>query len=647
MYFGKSELISFEAASRREWFVSNGLDSYSFGTACGANTRREHGLWVRRGGDGAFRVMVAKLEEEINFSGKWYKLSANKYRDLVYPDGYRYLQEFSFGAYPSFLYVVHDLMLEKSVLAPEGRRFVVVRYRLISSGEGSSLKVRPLFAHRGVFELNEVDHPFELQSRGGGLFCVKGRGETTCIQVRGSFELEGKPLWFEHVDYPLSVEEGLLGCDRLWSFGEIVLELEDERPVYLLFGPSPAELESVSDVEELFVRARREASSLQKRFSSTPMASTLALSARNLVFRDEKGRFVVLGLPSMGESSCDAFAALPGLCATSSDPEGLFGEVVERWVSRARDDFVPSGVDPSSGEPLFELAETGLWLAYAFDGISQQESGLELVERFWPHLQRVLRRYKRPFPELGLSMGEDGLLRLEGSKGHWMGSVVEGEEVAHRRGALVEVNALWYSALRTAERLASYLEDSSCASEFGAMADRVASSFDALFWNRERHALYDWVDGDERDATIRPNQLLAVALSSTPLEPTKARAVLESVWRELYTTYGIRTLEPGHGKYKGRPKPGLSGLKKGLYRGMAWPWLLALFVRAFLRYNPSRKDVAWAFVRPIGSHLREGCVGAIAQAFEGEMPYTPRGDVASSRAMGMFLELLCGEMSDL
>jgi len=188
------------------------------------------------------------------------------------------------------------------------------------------------------------------------------------------------------------------------------------------------------------------------------------------------------------------------------------------------------------------------------------------------------------------------------------------------------------------ERFADIVEDRRSARRFGEGADAVRESFTKIFFNTAQGSLFDWVDGDERDDDIRPNQLLAVSLPCSPLEPEIGRSVLEVCWNGLYTTYGLRTLDAHSGKYKGRCEGRPDQRRKAWYRGMAWPWLLGQFVSAFLRYNPHQIDLGALFLRPF-LH-RPGGLGGVAELFDGSMPYDPHGDADSAMSVGEILRVM-------
>ena len=220
---------------------------------------------------------------------------------------------------------------------------------------------------------------------------------------------------------------------------------------------------------------------------------------------------------------------------------------------------------------------------------------------------------------------------------------IDGKPIVARKGKLVEVNALWYNSPRAMEQYSEILgRDREC-KEYGSLAERSRKSFQDLFWC-DKGYLFDWVDDKRREESVRCNQILAVSLPASVMDPERGRSIVETCWNELYTTFGLRTLDPHHEKYKGRCEGRIDQREKARFMGMAWPWLLGQFITAYLRYNPDRKDIGWCFLRPFLSHLRKGCLGGVAEIFDGSMPYKPHGDALYSPSVSELLRVIGEDM---
>jgi len=645
MYLGKVDVNTYEKGAGREYLVSNGRGSYGFSTVAGANTRRQHGLLVVRPQDCAqHRVLVSKLEETLFTRGKKYQLSTNRYRDVIYPDGFRYIQEFHSNPLPSILYVIHSLLIRKTVFMPEGRDACVVKYELLASPERVQLELRPLFAHRLYTEVLPKSHDdcFQADYAPNGIL-VNGRGMSSFLSFpKGDWH--PKALWHEHVLYESDEEPGQ-STEDLWSPGTLSVELAEGETAYVVFSSEPFHptIEKIEEFEKTAIASQQSRFGKIEPAGQSSAVRDLTRTALHLFASGNDQRTTLFsGYPSLSEKARDTFIALPGLTLSMGRYRDAT-EILGRWLEMARlnDAVMPSEIDPSTGHALLKAADAGLWFLYALDKLTEKTGSLEFAETNWQTLVEMVSRYASGIRVLDLRCEEE-LLVLETSdpERNWMEGTSNGDPVVPRKGKLVEFNALWYNGLRAMERLAEGLGLSEEAGKYGKKADMVREAFIKTFWNPDGGYLYDSVDREKKDAVIRPNQVLAVSLPSSPLPPEMGRSVVETCWNELVTTYGLRTLDPHHDKYKGRFEGRTDQKQKARYRGMAWPWLLGQFVTAYMRYNPKRNDIAWCFIRPFTAHLRQGCLGGIAEVFDGSMPYLPHGDVLSAASMGEILRVM-------
>ena len=645
MYLGKVDVNTYEKGAGREYLVSNGRGSYGFSTVAGANTRRQHGLLVVRPQDCAqHRVLVSKLEETLFTRGKKYQLSTNRYRDVIFPDGFRYIQEFHSNPLPSILYVIHSLLIRKTVFMPEGRDACVVKYELLASPERVQLELRPLFAHRLYTEVLPKSHDdcFQADYAPNGIL-VNGRGMSSFLSFpKGDWH--PKALWHEHVLYESDEEPGQ-STEDLWSPGTLSVELAEGETAYVVFSSEPFHptIEKIEEFEKAAIANQQSRFGKIEPAGQSSAVRDLTRTALHLFASGNDQRTTLFsGYPSLSEKARDTFIALPGLTLSMGRYRDAT-EILGRWLEMARlnDAVMPSEIDPSTGHALLKAADAGLWFLYALDKLTEKTGSLEFAETNWQILVEMVSRYASGIRVLDLGCEEE-LLVLETSdpERNWMEGTSNGDPVVPRKGKLVEFNALWYNGLRAMERFAEGLGLSEEAGKYGKKADLVREAFIKTFWNPDGGYLYDSVDREKKDAVIRPNQVLAVSLPSSPLPPEMGRSVVETCWNELVTTYGLRTLDPHHDKYKGRFEGRTDQKQKARFRGMAWPWLLGQFVTAYMRYNPKRNDIAWCFIRPFTAHLRQGCLGGIAEVFDGSMPYLPHGDVLSAASMGEILRVM-------
>ncbi|MGD9666137.1 MAG: amylo-alpha-1,6-glucosidase [Synergistaceae bacterium] len=649
MYLGKADVNTYDKGAGREYLVSNGRGGYGFSTVIGANTRREHGLLVvRPEGKTQHSVLVSKLEETIFHEKKKYQLSTNRYKDLVYPDGYRYLQEYQGNPFPSMLFVIHSILLKKSIFMPQGKACTIVKYELLAAPDKIRIDLRPLFAHRINSEVcpEPGKGEFDLFYRENSAIGVEGKGHKSYFKTT-SGTWASKPLWYENLIYEQDDIPEASSVDHLWSPGYVSNDMSEGDVLYVILSDEPItmSLEEILSVEkECSERFENILEQANLPALSSAEQDMIAASYHLIDDRDDPVSPVYTGYPSVEFKARDTFVSLPGL-TLATGREKIAARALRIWagICKENDWVMPERIAPDK-KCVFEAADNGLWFVYAADkytkhvGIRKEDADIRDTAR------KITDRYTPGINTLDLTCEKNLLLKVDSDDPlrHWMDAVAAGETVVHRRGYLVEVNALWYNALKVSEKFAEADNDIHAKEKYAEMAEKCADSFREIFWNNERKCLYDWIDPavSAKDTAIRPNQILAASLSYSPLTDDMARGVIRICWDELYTTYGLRTLDPRQDKFKGRSEGRLDQRMKARFRGMAWPWLLGEFISAFLKYNPTRTDLGWIFMRPFNSHLRHRCLGGIAECFDGMMPYKPHGDVLSAMALGELLRVL-------
>ncbi|MDR0765133.1 MAG: amylo-alpha-1,6-glucosidase [Synergistaceae bacterium] len=651
LYLGKADVNNYGKGAEREFLVSNGAGNYGSSTVTGANTRSGHGLLVVRSKDGeTHTVLVSKLEETLHAGNKKYQLSTNRYKDLIYPDGFRYLQEYQGNPCPDFLFVIHSVFLRKSIFMPFNGTCTAVRYELLASPGPVTLEIRPLFAHRG----NGVTCPDHAGAgfkavNSGNMINVSGRGVASHVSFAGKPNQgvwREKPMWFENLVYEKNAETGIPSVDSLWSPGYATAEMEpgdvfwevmSEEPISY----NPAELDVM--LRDTVERQERFVNGLPINAKHS-LAGDLARSSCHLVSENvDSYPAVISGFPSARLRARDTFIALPGLTLATGRIGAARG-ILSAWLERSRS---AGGVMPSyilGGEAVTGDIDSGLWYLYALQKYTAR-AGFDFARENYAELAGILGKYEQGLPELGAVMdGGTKLIKYFNTEktNNWMSGDAGGEPLVERKGYLVEVNALWYDVLRFMEETARAIEDGKKAEKYSALAREVKKSFADIFWNRSADYLYDWVDPADgrRDELIRPNAIFSVSLPYAVLPDEMGRSVFATCWNQLYTTYGLRTLDPHNEKFKGRAEGRPDQKKKARLRGMAWPWLLGQFITAYMRFNPGGADMGWRFVRPFTSHLRRGCLGGVAEYFDGVMPYMPNGDVLSAVSTGELLRVM-------
>ncbi|HQL02735.1 MAG TPA: glycogen debranching enzyme N-terminal domain-containing protein, partial [Synergistales bacterium] len=366
MYLGKADVNTYEKGSSREFLTTNGWGGYGFSTVIGANTRREHGLLVaKKSGEEAFpAVLISKVDETVISKGKKYHLSTNRYTDVIYPDGYRYLQEYQAEPLPGMLFVIHSVFLRKTVFMPRGLPLTVIKYELLTAPESVKLEIRPLAAHRGADRLFPEKDGSDFES----FFTEKsvticGRGHQSHFSFNQG-EWYSKPLWFENLLYEHDDCEKP-GTDSLWSPGFLSIDMNEGETVYVLLGAENVHYDhdSVATMENkarLLFQENLTGSPLVRK---TPMVKELLHSASHCLSQlDGKRPAIFSGYPSVRETARETFISLPGLLLVTGKTD--FAErVLKVWLERAimNDHVMPSEVNPHTGSLVTRACDAGLW----------------------------------------------------------------------------------------------------------------------------------------------------------------------------------------------------------------------------------------------------------------------------------------------
>lgn len=645
--FGREICGDLPSALRREWLVTNGLGGYASGTLGGVNTRRYHGLLVAALTPPVGRtVLVAGLSEWVVLDGRRYPLSAHEYGDgTVDPDGYRYVQSFVLdGMLPVWTYAFKDTLLERRVWMAYGGGTSYVGYRLVRGRGPAILRVTPLVTCRD-FHLLRPGGGWRPETRADASSVTIGAGGATPYRVLapgGRFVQDGRWWWnFLHRE---ERSRGLDDREDLYAPGEFVLSLSPGEPVALV-----ATVEDGPDLDA--ARALRAAldrqGALLRRAGTEradPIVRQLTLAADQFIVRRDvggsAGKTILAGYHWFGDWGRDAMIALPGLMlSTGRHDDGA--EILRTFSAFVRDGLLPNNFpDRGGADPSYNTADASLWfvLAAAAYGAAARERGL--VDDLYAVVREIVDRHLAG-TRYGIGMdAQDGLLRAgePGVQLTWMDAKVDETVITPRAGKPVEINALWYNALRTAAMLSAG-RDEAAASRYDVLAGRVRAAFRARFVRQGREALADVVDGpDGDDLTERANQIFAVSLPFPLLDGNAAAGVVRAVGRALLTTYGLRSLAPDAPGYHGIYEGDLLSRDHAYHEGTAWAWLIGPYAEAYCRVTG---DAAGALdlLRPFEHHLRDSGLGTISEIFDGDPPHRPRGCIAQAWSVAEVLRV--------
>lgn len=636
--FTEEDLKDFEANLAREYLETNAIGGYCSSTILGARTRKYHGLLVAALNPPLDRhLLVADLEETLIVRGKRIDLSTNEYVGAIYPQGYRYLKEFSIDPLPKWVFEVDGIILEKTIFMCHGENTTCVVYEISSNGAirttEALLELKPIVAirsHHSLISENQ-EQTIEIEVGPTTLRVERlGTGSVTISFKKGRFEYQ--PTWYRSFDYRREKEYGYPSTEDLFCPGRMVFPFANSSRIGVAISTDDAPIHDI-DVRKEREIARRE-SILSQLGDDQGLLSTLSLAADAfLVKRGEGGCSVIAGYPWFADWGRDTMISLPGLCLAT----GRFGDakkIIRTFVDLMKHGLIPNHIPEHGGEPAYNTIDATLWLFEAVWKYYEATGDGELIVDILPSLRDSIKCHLNG-TLFGIKMDEDGLLMggMEGIQLTWMDAKVGDKVITARKGKPVEVNALWYNALRIMAMLSSSFGALADESHYDMLAARVHQSFNQKFWNPERACLFDCLTENGADPSIRPNQIFAISLTHPVLAPERWKDVIAVVEANLLTPYGLRTLSPDDPGYRGQYRGDIFSRDSAYHQGTVWPWLLGHYLDAYLKtYGINAQTIAYCYdhLQAFGEHLRTAGLGTISEIFDGDPPHLPNGCIAQA-----------------
>jgi len=644
--FDRKTLTRFEESSRLEWIETNGLGGYASSTVVGASTRQYHGLLVVPCGEGGCRyVMLAKLDERLRIGDQAYDISCNKYPEVVHPEGHLLLREFRLDPIPTYVYQLGGgVRLEKKVFMLHGVNTVVVSYRLTGAPDGAELQVRPMIAAREFHGLGLENSGVEVdwEEERAGLIAYRAYPGTPTLRFsHDASEVLTSPFWYRQLEYEMEAARGLPFREDLFVPFSFSYKL-GAGPARGLIVSTEMSLPWAGEAAALETQERaRRAMLVLKAAPSDRLEAALVVASSTFIAPVTHSRTgVISGYHWFGEYCRDTLISLPGLTLAVGNFSAA-REILSAVGGHFSRGMLPNTFDERTGEPVYTSVDASLWFIYAVQKFLAYTSDYEFVQTaLYDKMTDVIEHYKKGAGR-AIAMDRNGLLDAGSPTNQmsWMNVTVAGKPVTPRHGKAVEVNALWYNALKVVAELAREFGDER-ANTFAALATVVKRSFQTTFWNEDGGYLFDCVRKGESDASIRPNQVLAVSLPHPVIEGEQAAGIVDCVEKELLTPFGLRTLSPRDPSYRGRHEGNPASRDKTYHQGTVWTWLLGPFITAYLRVRGRSQaaiDEAYGFIEPFRDHLRQAGLGTVSEIFDGDPPYTPRGCISKAMSVAELL----------
>jgi predicted glycogen debranching enzyme len=619
--------------------MTNGMGTFASSSLVGCNTRRYHSLLCAATNPPLGRVnLLSRVAETLTLerAGKpeVHDLACNQFKDVVHPHGEQYLRKVEIDDTVRWTYLVGALEVKKEFLLCWKRNLCGLRYRIANPGARATLDLRPLLAMRDFHAIRRGESSGFLVQSLPEHVAVR-EGSLTLHLTCDRAEWAADPQWWHGHFYRIEHERGLDNFEDLYSPGRFSLTFANDLDLTLWASLDPVE---EPDWNEEF-EARQEATARAEGpfASASPMMTRRLLrSAADFVVArktpsGQAGTTILAGYPWFSDWGRDSMIALPGLLLSSRRFDearqvlGVFAEYVSEGM-------IPNVFDDRDNTPHYNTVDASLWFihtAHEYHRLAGDEDFYRKTLR--PACENILHGYQHG-TRFGIHMdGSDGLI-MQGDASTqltWMDAKCDGIAFTPRQGKAVEINALWYNALVLMGE--------------EALAEKTRRGFERAFWISPFRGLYDVVNGEHHDASIRPNQIFAVSLPHSPLSLAQQRAVVEVVRRELLTPYGLRTLAASDPRYVGRFEGSPRQRDGGYHNGAVWPWLIGPFLEAYLKTHersPAALDQAKQWLTPLLLHLDDGaCVGQVAEIYDGDAPQRPGGCCAQAWSVAEVLRL--------
>ena len=599
---------NFEISSKKEWLLTNGIGGYAMGTVSTANARRYHGLLVAATEPPATRmVLLANLEVEIRTEANPVALSTHQYQDAIHPEGYLALQEFTLDEVAEWTYRAAGTQVVKTLAMHPGKNAVTITFKNTGK-KACQLTLRPLVSHKFYhhnFRANP-DYP-QIARTNQSLTQVTHDGVTLNITHPGA---DAQPMngWYYRFDHARESERGQDPKEDLYCPCELNYTLQPGQEVHLC----ASEGEPLQPLA-LAPKALGSSRSTQK--------EALQEAAEKFLVETEHRASILAGYPWFTDWGRDTMISLPGLCLGTGKVD-MAQRIIRDYASQMKQGLIPNRFVEHGEEPEYNTVDATLWFANAIYETLQAQWDQDLAAECHAALHQMFEWHQKGTSYNIKVDPKDGLLNAgaEAVQLTWMDAKIGDWVVTPRRGKPIEINALWINALHVLIHLSEKL--GKAATPYRMAAQLAEDHFEKAYWRESLGYYLDVADPD--DASLRPNQVIAMALPFPSAKGANAKKALAKVAQELLTPVGLRTLAPNSADYKPRFEGPLAERDAAYHQGTVWPWLMGPYITALININQDRKE-AKAILKNVGEMLQECGLGGIAEVYDAEEPRRPQG----------------------
>lgn len=664
--YTQKDWTTFKEGIKREWAVTNGIGGYAGSSMIGAHSRTHQGYLIASLHAPIERYLVfSKINETATVGTSTVSFETSQHcasGKTVYTEGQKFLTSFIYDGSVHYTYETDNFSFEKHITLKRNANVCAVAYELTAGDSDCTFTLTPLFNYREHSESSTPDTlKFETFTKDRTFYLVPEKNKDIAIRFQTSEGTFSERETVYDIDMQLQIEVDLetdgLDCHYCPVDLSIAVPANTTKKVSILcsigdVNERPAPVSATEAFSILEKNARCHAELFEKAGYRDSFANQLVLASDQfLTYRESTKMMTVLaGLPWFTDWGRDTMIAFTGLTlCTKRFKEAE--EILLTFARYIRHGIVPNMFPDDNMPPLYNTVDASLWYFYAvyqylhYNPAAEAEAFVK--EQIFPHLKEIISAYEKG-TDFSIYMEDDGLIHAGSGLDQitWMDVRVGNWVATPRHGKPVEINALWYNALRIMESLCEKFDED--ASAYRTRAEQVKESFNAKFWDSANQCLFDVVDGDEPDDHIRPNQVYAVSLPFSLLPEEQEKAVVALVEKELFVGCGLRSLAPDHPDYHGIYCGALAKRDAAYHQGTAWGFLLGGFFSAYMKVNHHSSSAAANAVRmlePVRKHLTDsGCIGSISEIFDGDAPHNPRGCYAQAWSVGEVLRCYCEDI---
>lgn len=633
-----------------EWLVTNGLGGYACGSLGGAPIRKYNGLLIAALKAPLGRTLMLNYvadtamvdHHEIRLSQL--KMDQGLYLHSTINIGFRLENNL-----PIWTYQIDGMHLEKHIWMAHGQNTVYVLYHLVSSKGPIQLKWQPFFNLRSAENSvsSHITHESQMHAHKHGYEILTEGFPSLRLSIEAknaSFTISQQSL--ENVYYELEEKRGYDFLASLQSPGYFLTTLHPSERLAFIASTEDWNVIKAMNAEEAWIAEKQRRKTLlkaSKPLSFSKTAAKLILAADQFIMTPvsreadmvrlkamgEEAQSIIAGYPWFTDWGRDTMISLEGLTLTTGR-SNIASAILRTFAYYIRDGLIPNLFPDGENQGLYHTADATLWFFHAAGRYIALTGDQDILEFLFPKFESIIDHHMKG-TSFGIKMDKDGLL-MQGKEGYqltWMDAKVGDWVVTPRRGKTVEINALWYNALKLME---------SWGGKTSEIAKLCHQSFNQRFWYEQGQHLYDVVDGEQGDdPSLRPNQIFSISLPYPVLDQKYWKSVIEVTQKELLTAYGLRTLSPRHPDFKAYYNGNLYDRDAAYHQGTVWPWLIGPFIDAWLKVHPNEIEQAKLFLIPLEQHIDESCIGTINEIFDAGDPFHARGCIAQAWSVAEFL----------